>query len=170
MSWGQSARNPPRMVVRMALVEASEGGGIHSWVKWRRKRALRGCLPPPVVTGTRLLSDGKGAKARKKQVSTVVVRSYPKQMPSVFSDCAKPANLIWAAVQNAHVLPKEHCEILSSTITAPAVGIAIMTSSLAITQYLKQYASFTARAKLSLFTQLHEETVLQSKAVARAEA
>ena len=46
-SAGQSAKKPPRMVVRMALMAASEGGGMQSWVKWRTKRELRGCLPPP---------------------------------------------------------------------------------------------------------------------------
>ena len=67
------------MVVRMALVEASEGGGMHSWVKWRRKRALKGCLPPPVVTHTRLLSNKTGAKqegSKARRWQEMLANSY----------------------------------------------------------------------------------------------
>ena len=39
--------NPPRMVVKMARMASSLGCGMHSTVKWRRKRGDTSCRPPP---------------------------------------------------------------------------------------------------------------------------
>lgn len=46
-SGGKSARNPLKMAPRIVFVAVSLGGGTHSVVKWRTKRGVISCRPPP---------------------------------------------------------------------------------------------------------------------------